>query len=121
MEPGSHGKYQWDMGHCSALIKVSIKNFISSDCVDLLCHEPAFLESSLFMLYVHKETPVKVLLCGCHLCLYRILGPVLLICVQGQGKNQTKPTETDNEKLLELLRNGEIPWRGDWKRITCSL
>ncbi|XP_074024702.1 phospholipase B-like 1 isoform X2 [Numenius arquata] len=22
VEPGSHGKYQWDMGHCSALIKV---------------------------------------------------------------------------------------------------
>lgn len=35
VEPGNHGKYQWDMGHCSALIKVSTKNLISSDCVDL--------------------------------------------------------------------------------------
>lgn len=25
VEPGSHGRYQWDMGHCSALIKVSTR------------------------------------------------------------------------------------------------
>lgn len=59
VEPGGHGKYQWDMGHCSALIKVSAKNLISSDCADLPCHESPFLESSLFTLLVHKETPVN--------------------------------------------------------------
>lgn len=39
VEAGGHGKYQWDMGHCSALIKVSTENFISSDYVDSQCYE----------------------------------------------------------------------------------
>lgn len=25
VDSGGHGKYQWDMGHCSALIKVSTR------------------------------------------------------------------------------------------------
>lgn len=56
---------------------------------------------------------IKMHIYSCHLCLYRILSPVFLTCVQGEGKDQTKTTEMDLEKLLELLGNEELPGRGD--------
>lgn len=93
VEPGNHGKYQWDMGHCSALIKVSTKNLISSDCVDLQWHE-SVSESSLYVVCIKRLLSIKVLSCSCHLYLHRILDPVLLVCVQGQGRN---PNQTHRD------------------------
>lgn len=87
VEPGGHGRYQWDMGHCSALIKVITTNF--RNCVDLLCHGSALLESSLFMLHMPEGISVKVLLDSCPVCPSRILGPVLLTCAQRQEKYPT--------------------------------
>lgn len=48
------------MGHGTLLCtdQGELQNLISSDCVDLQCHESAFLEFALFM-YVHKATSVN--------------------------------------------------------------
>lgn len=49
------------MGHGTLLCadQGESQNLISGGCVDLQCHKFAFLESSLFMLQVHKETSVN--------------------------------------------------------------
>lgn len=49
------------MGHGTLLCtdQGEHQNLISSDCVDLQCHESTFLETSLFVLHMHKETSVN--------------------------------------------------------------
>lgn len=61
MQCGARKPWEIPVGHGTLLCtdQGEHQNLISSDCVDLQCHESTFLESSLFVLHMHKETSVN--------------------------------------------------------------
>lgn len=61
MQGGFRRPWEIPVGHGTLLCtdQGEHQNLISSDCVGLQCHDSAFLESSLFILHVHKETSVN--------------------------------------------------------------